>query len=99
MTKDIDKTIRMTPETLQSYIEKARDEGFEKAWKQAGQLDLDLQKALVEIADLRSKVARYHEALEFCAEQVIWHDEKNQDVILTYGYCVNRAREALKGME
>jgi hypothetical protein len=46
---------------------------------------------------LKAENARYREALEFCAEQVIWHDEKNQDVILTYGYCVNRAREALKG--
>jgi hypothetical protein len=64
MQKDQDRTIRMTPETLQSYIEKARDEGFEKAWKKAGTLDLELQKALIEIADLRAEVARYREIVK-----------------------------------
>ena len=42
MSKDIDRTIRMTPETLQSYIEKARDEGFEKAWKQKDYLGIHM---------------------------------------------------------
>ena len=34
----IDKTIRMTPETLQSYIEKAREEGAKTALKRTDYL-------------------------------------------------------------
>jgi hypothetical protein len=52
-----------------------------------------------ELDRLKSENARLREALEFCADQVVWHDTNNQNVILTYGYCINKAREALKGGE
>jgi len=94
MSKDIDKTVRMTPETLQSYIEKARDEGFEKAWKQAGHLDLDLRQRDVQIAELKAENARYREALDFIVEGRISATSIKHDYI-DQAY-QEIAREALK---
>jgi hypothetical protein len=34
-------------------------------------------------------------ALKSAAEQVTWRDEKNQKIILTYGFHIERAQEAL----
>jgi hypothetical protein len=81
--------ITMTPETLEAYIQKARDEGFEKAWKQAGHLDLDLRQRDVQIAELKAENARYREALEIVAE--------GEAHPLRYYQLRDLAREALKG--
>jgi hypothetical protein len=95
--------ITMTPETLEAYIQKARDEGFEKAWKQAGHLDLDLRQRDVQIAELKAENARYREALGFYAEA--WElGDYNGDLLVrkigsydAFEEVHERAREALKG--
>jgi len=45
----------------------------------------------------QNKIMR--DALEYTANQVTWVDQGNQVVILTYGYCVEAARQALKDAE
>jgi hypothetical protein len=102
MSKDIDRTIRMTPETLKSYIEKARDEGFEKAWKQAGHLDLDLRQRDVQIAEVKAENAKYREALEYISKTDT-RDPETEDLVIWLNHWRNYtkqiASEALKGGE
>ena len=52
------------------------------------------------IAELEAQNKKLVEALKFIAGQVTWHDEKNQNVVLTYALgTVDKAEKLLKELE
>lgn len=49
-----------------------------------------------EITKLKKSREGLREAVKFNADLVTWCDDNNQKIILTYGYGVEKAREAIK---
>jgi len=63
------------------------------------QLERKVKELESENATLQAKLKIARDALKFCAELPVWHDEKNQKIILTYGYGTEKARKAIEQLE